>query len=73
MPCRDVDYNPNKPMTLITAGQDRLVKVWDLRRMSRPVKIVCGHTHWVTCARYNPFHDQLIARYACMTHLFSSS
>ena len=47
-------------MTLVTCGHDRLVKVWDLRRPSAPVRTMGGHSHWVTCAKYNPFHDQLI-------------
>jgi WD40 repeat protein len=59
---RSVDYNPNKPLTLITAGSDRKVKVWDSRNLSRAVKVLAGHSHWVWSAKYNPNHDQLIVR-----------
>jgi len=38
-----------------------LIKIWDLRSPKEPVKILNGHSHWVWCAKYNPFHDQLIA------------
>lgn len=62
---RSVDYNPNKPLTLITAGSDRKVKFWDTRNLSRAVKVLAGHSHWVCSAKYNPHHDQLIIRY-CM-------
>lgn len=59
---RDVDYNSNKPMTLITCGDDRKVKLWDLRTLKSPVSTLEGHSHWVWKAKYNPFHDQLIVR-----------
>jgi WD40 repeat protein len=47
-------------MMLLTCGNDRLTKLWDLRNLSTPVKVLAGHTHWVTSALYNPNHDQLI-------------
>ena len=43
---RDISYNPNKPWHLATAGDDFRAKVWDLRKATRPVKILDGHTHW---------------------------
>lgn len=45
---------------LITAGDDRKVKFWDVRNMKAPVKTLQGHSHWVCCVKYNPYHDQLI-------------
>lgn len=59
---RAVDYNPNKPMTLLTCGHDRMVRIWDLRSPRRALKTLGGHSHWATCAKYNPNHDQLIVR-----------
>ena len=43
---RDVGYNPNKPRTVATCGDDCLVKFWDLRKASEPVKRLSGHSHW---------------------------
>jgi WD40 repeat protein len=69
---RDIDYNPNKPYHVVTAGvassflharvacgserrvavclhasgEDRRVRVWDLRKPQKPLKILGGHTHW---------------------------
>lgn len=57
---RDIDYNPNKAQMLITSGDDRCVKFWDLRNLKSPVINLDGHSHWVWSAKYNPFHDQLI-------------
>ena len=57
---RDIDYNPNKAQMLITAGDDRCVKFWDIRNLKGPVVTLAGHSHWVWSAKYNPFHDQLI-------------
>jgi EARP and GARP complex-interacting protein 1 len=40
----------------------RLLKFWDLRAPGKPLKSVLAHrNHWATCARYNSFHDQLLA------------
>jgi WD40 repeat protein len=59
---RDVDYNPNRPLTVLTCGDDRKLKIWDTRNMHTPLKTMEGHTHWAWTAKYNPFHDQLILR-----------
>jgi WD40 repeat protein len=56
---RDVDYNPNRPQNLATCGDDRLIKFWDLRSLSTPVKILAGHSHFVYSVKYNKFHDQV--------------
>lgn len=60
-PVMDLDYNPNKPYVLTTAGQDGLLKFWDLRKAHHPLLTARGgHSHWVASVRYNPFHDQLV-------------
>lgn len=62
--CRSVDFNPNKSLLLITAGDDRKIKFWDTRKFAQPVRVLAGHSHWVHSARFNPYHDQLIIRCA---------
>ncbi|KAJ3070667.1 hypothetical protein HDU98_006311 [Podochytrium sp. JEL0797] len=57
---RDLDYNPNKPYHLLTAGDDGLVRIWDTRHVSKPVKELANHHHWVWSAGFNRFHDQLV-------------
>ncbi|GKY93189.1 hypothetical protein MPSEU_000286700 [Mayamaea pseudoterrestris] len=57
----DLDYNPNKPFVLATAGQDALIKFWDLRSAKQPLLVARGgHSHWAYRVMYNPFHDQLL-------------
>lgn len=57
----DMDYNPNKPYTLVTSGMDGVVKYWDTRTTRRPLLIAKGgHSHYAWSVRYNPFHDQLV-------------
>lgn len=57
----DLDYNPNKPYVLATAGQDSLLKYWDLRLAKHPLLVTRGgHSHWSWRVKYNPFHDQLV-------------
>lgn len=56
-----LDLNPNKPHTLVTAGQEGLLKFWDLRSHKHPLLTVRGgHRHWATDVKFNPFHDQLL-------------
>jgi WD40 repeat protein len=60
---RSVHFNPNKPHYVVSGGDDGKVKFWDLRMPSaddRAVLVLRGHDHWVTMARYNRFHDQLL-------------
>ena len=59
---RDIDYNPNKPLTFVTAGDDRKVLFWDARNLKVPIKTLCGHSHWAWRVKFNPFHDQLLLR-----------
>lgn len=57
----DIDFNPNKPYVLATAGQDGLLKFWDLRSAKHPLTVCRGaHSHWIWNVDYNPFHDQLV-------------
>ena len=58
-----MEYNPNKPSILVSCGDDRLVKFWDVRNLSSPLRTLSGHSHFVWCTRFNPFHDQLLLRY----------
>jgi WD40 repeat protein len=57
---RDVEFNPNKPSVLVTCGDDRKVKFWDVRNLVTPVRTLAGHSHYAWCVRFNPFHDQLL-------------
>ncbi|KAK0425770.1 hypothetical protein QR680_009374 [Steinernema hermaphroditum] len=56
---RHVDFNPNVPTYLASAGDDGAA-IWDLRNSSYPVATLSDHLHWVWNARYNPIHDQLL-------------
>ena len=57
---RDVEFNPNKPSVLVSCGDDRKVKFWDVRNLVSPVRTLAGHSHYAWCVRFNPFHDQLL-------------
>jgi hypothetical protein len=59
---RDIDYNPNKPLTFVSCGDDRKVMFWDARNLKAPIRTLAGHSHWVWSVKYNPFHDQLLMR-----------
>ncbi|KAF2073896.1 hypothetical protein CYY_004784 [Polysphondylium violaceum] len=57
---RDIDFNPNKPYYLLSAGDDCKLKFWDTRQTKDPVKTFVGHNHWIWSAKYNKYHDQLV-------------
>ncbi|EFA80313.1 WD40 repeat-containing protein [Heterostelium album PN500] len=57
---RDIDFNPNKPYILLSAGDDGKLKFWDTRYTEEPVKMFSGHNHWIWNAKFNKYHDQLV-------------
>lgn len=64
---RSIDFNPNKPHDIATAGDDCAISIWDTRKLVRNddagsalVKSIHEHSWWVWSCRYNPFHDQLL-------------
>lgn len=61
---RDVDFNRSKPYALVTCGEDRLVKFWDSRKPSAPVKHLAGHTHWCVPCKLS-FHVYMVVCHVC--------
>lgn len=59
---RGIDYNPNKPNTVLSHGDDYHIHFWDLRKTAAPLQSHHAHSHWVTSASYNRFHDQVRER-----------
>jgi len=59
---RSVDVNPNRSHACLAAGDDGALRFYDMKKLGDgPVQeLFGGHTHWITRARYNPFHDQLV-------------
>jgi WD40 repeat protein len=57
----DLDYNPNRPHVLVTAGRNGTAQFWDLRQAAHPLATARGgHSHYAASVQYNPFHDQLV-------------
>ena len=48
---RAVDYNPNKPYALLSAGDDYHLRVWDLRKPASPLLAQKAHSHWYATRR----------------------
>lgn len=57
---RAVSYNPNKLYDLASAGDDGLLKFWDVRRTASPVHSLRAHDHWIWDLAYNASYDQLV-------------
>ncbi|KAL8275750.1 hypothetical protein Esti_000313 [Eimeria stiedai] len=56
-----VCFNPNIPFCFISGGTDGAIRCWDKRKLQLPVKVVRDvHSHWVSHAILNPFHDELL-------------
>ena len=43
---RSVDYNHNKPNTIVSGGDDCMIRIWDTRNTKSPLKEVSDHSHW---------------------------
>ncbi|EXX57526.1 uncharacterized protein OCT59_001866 [Rhizophagus irregularis] len=56
---RALDFNPNKPNQIASAGDDCKVRFWDLRNTTESIKEISDHTHWIWAVGYNRFYDQL--------------
>ncbi|GFE55218.1 cytosolic tRNA-Ala synthetase [Babesia ovis] len=57
----NLDFNPNVPNELVTAGDDGKIAFWDLRSAYEPIEVLEGnHKNSVHYALFNPFHDQLL-------------
>eukprot|EP00828_Plagiopyla_frontata_P017089 TRINITY_DN2225_c0_g1_i1.p1 TRINITY_DN2225_c0_g1~~TRINITY_DN2225_c0_g1_i1.p1 ORF type:complete len:284 (-),score=53.77 TRINITY_DN2225_c0_g1_i1:95-946(-) len=56
----DMDFSPNKQYYMITGGEDLMIKFWDIRKTSLPVKVLSDLENQVLQCKYNKFHDQLI-------------
>lgn len=61
---RCCDWNPNKPNLLAVSGDDRSIRLFDLRRVaaqqSGEVLRLWNHSHFVWTVQFNPWHDQLV-------------
>eukprot|EP00040_Diaphanoeca_grandis_P027550 m.157015 g.157015 ORF g.157015 m.157015 type:complete len:315 (-) comp31036_c3_seq1:67-1011(-) len=57
---RSLDFNANKQYNMLSCGNDGKIKFWDVRNDSQSLLEFSLHTHWVWCARYNQYHDQLV-------------
>jgi WD40 repeat protein len=53
----DLDYNPNKLNTLVTCGQDSVVRFWDLRKPEKFLLEFEEDSHWINKVKFNRFHD----------------
>ena len=56
---RTIDINQSIP-TSFTTGDEQRVKLWDARKLDRPMMEIFHHSHWIESVRYNKFHDQLL-------------
>ena len=63
MAARSCDFSRTDGTLLASGGDDCCLCVWDLRRPDgkSPLVRAPAHSHWVWQAKFNPFHDALIA------------
>ena len=55
-----VEWNDNGRWVL-TASQDNLLRLWDVRRLEKPLRKMRGHDCAVTSAKWHPHHRELFA------------
>lgn len=56
-PICDIDFNPNKPYSLCSGGEDCTIRFWDIRKSDSYLLNFDEDSHWVQCVKYNWFHD----------------
>jgi hypothetical protein len=68
-----LDSNYIKQYTLLSAGDDGIVHVWDIRKPLSPLVSVRFFTQGISCCEYNIYHDNLVfaASYDATVGLFS--
>ena len=52
---RSIDYNHNKPNILVSGGDDGMVRIWDTRNVTAPLKELSDHSHWYVELFNQPF------------------
>jgi WD40 repeat protein len=55
-----LDFNPNNPYHLASSSIDSTVRIWDMRKPEKCLRVIHEHSHWVYQAKYNNYHDQLM-------------
>ena len=45
-------------ISMLIAGEDGVLKFWDVRQTDAPLKVVPSHGHWVSSVRHNTIYDQ---------------
>ncbi|GAQ90905.1 transducin family protein, partial [Klebsormidium nitens] len=60
MQVRDVDFNPKRQNTLLTAGDDSYIRFWDTRQIATPLLELQAHNHWIWRAKFNRVYDELV-------------
>lgn len=69
---RSVDFNNINSKYLITASDDKSIKLWDITLTNKSSKFITsfiGHTNWIRDARFNPINEDLIASCGDDKHL----
>lgn len=67
-PILDLDFNPNKPYSFCTGGEDCNLRFWDIRKPRNFFLNFEEDSHWVTNVKYNRFHDQLVLSASSSTY-----
>uniref|UniRef100_A0A8C4QJ82 WD repeat and SOCS box containing 1 n=1 Tax=Eptatretus burgeri TaxID=7764 RepID=A0A8C4QJ82_EPTBU len=47
-------FSPDDLLTLVSASQDRTLRVWDMGDDGNMVKVLKGHPGWVRCSAFSP-------------------
>lgn len=56
-----LDWNKYEPQTIVSGGTDKMVKVWDLRALAKPVSVLAGHEFAVRRVKTSPHSPFILA------------
>jgi WD40 repeat protein len=56
-----ISFNPFNEFILATGGTDKVVNLWDLRSMTKPLHTLIGHEEGVYQVSWSPHHETILA------------
>lgn len=56
----DVDWHPTKADVFASVGDDRMLKIWDLKAPQRPSSDIKAHEREILCVAFNPGQEHLV-------------
>nr|XP_033811345.1 WD repeat and SOCS box-containing protein 2 isoform X3 [Geotrypetes seraphini] len=51
---RDLSFAPNGSLILVSASRDKTLRIWDLKKDGKQIRVLSGHKQWIYCCSISP-------------------